>query len=130
MTTRAVGTYTTTSWDENPYQKEEGSATLARAHVENVFSGELAGKGILEYLLAYGSDGTATYVGLQRFAGSIGGSEGTFVARIEGTHTGKAAETWTIIEGSGTDGLAGISGTGSVRSVDNTTAEYEINYSL
>ncbi|MEV7119257.1 DUF3224 domain-containing protein [Kitasatospora griseola] len=130
MATRATGTYTTKSWNENPYHKEEGSATLTRASVENVFTGDFDGQGILEYLMVYGADGSATYVGLQRFEGTIGDRKGTFVARIEGTFTSAAAETWTIVEGSATDGLAGLSGTGSVKSVDATTAEYTVDYTL
>ncbi|MEV6614334.1 DUF3224 domain-containing protein [Streptomyces sp. NPDC051051] len=130
MTTRATGTYTTKSWKENPYHKEDGSATLTRASVENGFTGDLAGDGILEYLMVYAADGTATYVGLQRFEGRLGEAQGTFVARIEGAFTSAAAETWTIVEGSGTGGLSGISGTGSVRSLDEKTAEYTVDYTL
>ncbi|MEU3260640.1 DUF3224 domain-containing protein [Streptomyces albidoflavus] len=130
MTTRATGTYATKSWNENPYHKEDGSATLTRASVENTFTGDLVGDGILEYLMVYGADSSATYVGLQRFEGTVGGRNGTFVARIEGTFTSAAAENWIIVEGSGTGGLSGISGTGSVKSLDEKSAEYTVDYSI
>ncbi|THA24088.1 DUF3224 domain-containing protein [Streptomyces sp. RKND-216] len=130
MTTRATGTYTTKSWNENPYHQQEGSASLTRASVENTFSGDLEGEGVLEYLLAYGEGGSATYVGLQRFEGSIGDRKGTFVARIEGVFTSAADERWTLVEGTGTGDFAGISGTGSVKSLDEKTAEYTVEYRL
>lgn len=130
MTTRATGSYTTTSWNENPYHQEEGSARLTRASVENTFTGDLTGQGILEYLMVYGSDSSATYVGLQRFEGTVGDRKGSFVARIEGTFTSAAAENWTIVESSATGDLIGISGTGSVKSLDGKTAEYTLDYSL
>jgi uncharacterized protein DUF3224 len=130
MPIRATGTYTTKSWDENPYHKEDGSAKLTRASIVNSFVGGLEGEGILEYLMVYGPDGAATYVGLQRFEGRVGDREGTFVARIEGTFTKAAAENWVIVEGSGTGGLSGITGAGTVKSVDGTTAEYSIEYDI
>jgi hypothetical protein len=107
-----------------------GSAALTRASVENAFTGDLVGEGVLEYLMVYGVDGSATYVGLQRFEGRLGEAQGTFVARIEGAFTSAASERWTIVDGSGADGFSGISGTGTVRSLDEKTAEYTVDYAL
>src|SRR5687767_11304244 len=100
------------SWDEKPYREQPDGSKFARADV--VLSG---GEGDVrldatwESLLYYTPDGASTYVGLMHATGTVDGREGTFVLDGRGTYDGTtAAITGTIVPGSGTGELAGISG--------------------
>lgn len=64
-------------------------------------------------LMVYAADGTAEYLGVLRIIGRIGDREGSLVVRTDGVFDGAAARTtWRIVEGSATDDLEGIRGTG------------------
>ena len=107
----ATATFSLKRWDEKPYDEADGAPKLTRASVLYDFVGELSGEGRLEYLMTYLRDGTALFVGFQRFAGRIGGRAGTFVFRHGGRFAdGVATDTWTVVPGSGTDDLAGLTG--------------------
>jgi hypothetical protein len=107
----ATSTFVLKRWDEKPYDEADGAPKLTRAAVLYEFVGELSGEGRLEYLMTYLRDGTALFVGFQRFAGRIGGREGTFIFRHGGRFgDGVATDTWTVVPGSGTGALAGITG--------------------
>jgi hypothetical protein len=71
----------------------------------------MAGEGRLEYLMAYLPDASALFIGYQRFVGRVGNREGTFIFQHGGRFAaGVATDTWKVMPGSGTGGLAGISG--------------------
>ncbi len=54
------------------------------------------------------------YVGYEQVEATVDGKHGTFVLAASGSHTGAVARTdVTIVAGSGTGELAGISGSGS-----------------
>src|SRR5262245_31462918 len=59
------------SWDEKPYNEGQDLPRLTRASVAKTFSGDLDGEGVVEYLMMYRSDGSATFVGLERVVGRI-----------------------------------------------------------
>jgi Protein of unknown function (DUF3224) len=114
MTTSASATFTIDGWDEAPYEELADGRKLTRASVKQTFSGDITGAGAVEWLMAYRPDATADYVGLQRITGTLGGKSGTFVLSTAGTFDGAvAAGTWTVLVGSGTDGLTGLTGTGT-----------------
>jgi hypothetical protein len=46
------------SWDEKPYSEGPDQPKLTRASVTKTFTGDLAGEGHVEYLMAYASDGS------------------------------------------------------------------------
>lgn len=77
------------------------------------YSGDLEGEAVLEYLLSYGADGTATFVGLERLTGRAGDREGAIVLRQVGTFADGAAKAdITIVGGSG--GLERARGSGEM----------------
>ena len=85
--------------------------TLKRASVLYGFDGEMSGEGRLEYLMTYLPDSSAVFVGYQRFVGRIGARDGSFIFSHAGRFAnGVASDTWRVVDGSGTSGLAGISG--------------------
>jgi hypothetical protein len=64
--------------------------------------------------MMYRTDGTATFVGIERISGKIGGKAGSFVLQRTGVFEGgQAKETYSVIPGSGTGQLAGLTGEGT-----------------
>ena len=101
------------SWDERPYSEGQDLPRLTRASVRKTFTGDIEGKGQVEYLMMYRSDGSATFVGLERFAGRIGDRTGTFVLKRIGVfENGQAKESYSVVPGSATGELLGLRGDG------------------
>ena len=102
------------SWDEKPYSEGEGRPRLTRASVTKTYTGDIEAEGQVEYLMMYRSDGSATFVGLEQVVGRIGGRTGTFVLQRTGVfESGQAKESYSVIPGSATGDLQGLSGDGS-----------------
>lgn len=101
------------SWDEKPYSEGDNLPKLTRASVTKTFTGDLEGEGQVEYLMMYRSNGSATFVGLERVVGRIGGKAGTFVLQRTGAfENGQAKEAYTVVPDSGTGDLHGLRGGG------------------
>ena len=110
------------SWDEQPYREFEDGSKLTRAEVALDGVGDGPESASFDALMHYRPDGTSTYVTLMRVTGTLGGRSGSFVLRGHGTYDGTTARVESeIVEGAGTEGLAGISGTGESAS---THADY------
>jgi hypothetical protein len=111
MTTHATATFKVDAWDEKPWDTDEGQPKMTRAEVAKSFVGDLQGTSKLQYLMTYRKDGTADFVAMERIRGSLGGKRGTFVLSHVGAFVdGAASGTWTVVDGSGTDDLGGLSG--------------------
>lgn len=109
----AKAEYQIKGWDEKPYSEAEGAGKITHSAIKKTFTGDMQGEGVLQYLMAYNTDGTAAYVGYERFIGKLAGKQGTFVMRHDGVYKdGKANTRFTIVAGSGTGELKGISGLG------------------
>ena len=80
------------SWDEKAYSEGQDLPRLTRASVTKRFSGDIEGEGQVEYLMMYRSDGSATFVGLERFIGRVGSRSGTFVLQRTGVFEGGQAK--------------------------------------
>jgi len=114
MKQRATAMFAIKSWDEKPYHEVAGQPKLTRASVTKTFKGDLEGESQLEYLMMYRTDGTASFVGLERLVGRLGGRSGSFVLQRAGIFDGTLAqESYTIVAGSGTGELTGLRGEGS-----------------
>ena len=101
------------SWDEKPYSEGQGEPRLTRATVTKSYTGDIDGQAQVEYLMMYRSDGSAAFVGLERFDGRIGDKTGTFVLQRTGVfEDGLAKESYSVIPGSGTAELQGLVGEG------------------
>jgi Protein of unknown function (DUF3224) len=111
MTTHATATFKVDAWDEKPWDTAEGQPKMTRAEVTKTFEGDLQGRSKLQYLMTYREDGTADFVAMERIRGSLGGKRGTFVLSHVGAFVdGAASGTWTVVDGSGTEDLEGLSG--------------------
>ena len=61
----------------------------------------------------YRSDGSATFVGLERVVGQLAGKTGSFVLQRTGVFEGgQAKESYSVVAGSATGELSGLRGEG------------------
>ena len=119
------------SWDEKAYSEGQDLPRLTRAKVTKTFTGDIEGEGQVEYLMMYRSDGSATFVGLERFVGRIGGRTGTFVLERSGVfENGQAKESYSVIPGSATGELQGLRGDGRSAVGHGTEHPFSLNYDL
>jgi len=101
------------SWDEKPYSEGQDLPKLTRASVSKTYSGDITGEGQVEYTMMYRNDGSATFVGLERVTGQIGGKSGSFVLQRTGVFEGgQAKESYSVIPGSGSGELRNLAGEG------------------
>jgi len=101
------------SWDEKPYSEGPDLPKLTRASVSKTYSGDVTGEGQVEYTMMYRSDGSATFVGLERITGRIAGKTGSFVLQRTGVFEGgQAKESYSVVPGSGTGELRSLVGDG------------------
>jgi hypothetical protein len=119
------------SWDEKPYSEGTDLPKLTRASVTKTFSGDIEGEGHVEYLMMYRSDGSATFVGLERIVGRVGGKAGTFVLQRTGVFEGgQAKESYSVVAGSGTGELHGLRGDGTSALGHGSDYPFLLNYEL
>lgn len=120
---KATASYKVNKWEEQTYEQISPESKLTKASVEYAFSGDLEGTASVEYIMFYSysdpkdpHNSVASYVGLIRFRGSLAGKSGSFVMIDNGAFKGGTASSRLVIaDGSGTEGLHGIMGTGSYR---------------
>ena len=114
MATSANARFAIKSWDEKPISEGQGLPKLTRATVTRSFTGDIAGDGHVEYLMMYRADGTAAIVGLERITGRLAGKSGSFVLQRTGVYEGgQAKESYSVVPGSATGELRGLSGRGT-----------------
>ena len=102
------------SWDEKPYGEAPGLPKMTRASVTKAFTGDLEAEGHVEYVMMYRSDGSATFVGMERIVGKLDGKTGSFVLERTGVfENGQAKESYAVVPGSGTGELSSLTGSGS-----------------
>lgn len=128
-TTKATATITVAKYEPVPYEEPAAGPVLSRIHVEESFGGDIEGDGVVEFLQAAQPDGTASFVGIERVTGTIGGRSGTFLLQDAGTVAGGIVSgDWFVIPGSGTGELAGLRGTGGFRANLGENAEVTLDY--
>jgi Protein of unknown function (DUF3224) len=121
------------SWDEQPYRQFDDGRKFTKADVTLVGTGDGIEAGSFESIMFYRTDGTADYVTVMQVSGSLGGKSGDFVLRGTGSFDGTSAHgDMEIVPGSGTGGLAGITGAATSVSThdDYPHMPLEISYSL
>lgn len=111
--TRATGVITVRTYEPVAYEEPAEGPVLTRIHVEESFSGDIAGEGVAEFLQSSGADGSASFVGIERVTAAIAGRQGTFLLQDSGTVEGQLVSgTWFVVPGSGTGALTGLRGDG------------------
>ena len=111
--TRADAVITVHDYQPAAYDESAEGPALTRIHVEESFSGDIAGDGVAEFLQAARADGWASFAGIERVTGTVAGRAGTFLLQDAGTvQDNIVSGEWFVIPGSGTGELAGLRGTG------------------
>jgi hypothetical protein len=125
----ASAPFTNDRYDEEPYGEADG-AEVSRVHISRTFTGDLEGSSVAELLIAK-SEGGGGYVGHDRVTGTLQGKPGSFVFQ----HTGLmgpegVTNTGTIVPGTGTGELEGISGEGTMLADDEENHTLTLVYEL
>lgn len=101
-----------TGWDENPYEELDDGSKFTRAEVTLGAGPDGLGPGTSQSLMFYRADGTSSLVSLMGVTGQLDGKSGSFVLLGTGEYDGTTARVdSSVVPGSGTGDLAGISGT-------------------
>ena len=105
-------------------------ATLGRLSIDKRFRGGLEGTSRGQMLTAMtGVKGSAGYVAIERFTGTLDGRQGSFVLQHTGTMTrGVPTLSVTVVPDSATGQLAGLTGTMSIDVEANHS--YDFAYTL
>ena len=127
--TRASAVITVHKYEPATYDEPAEGPALARIHVEESFSGDISGDGVVEFLQAARSDGSASFVGIERVTGTVAGRNGTFLLQDAGTvQDNIVSGDWFVIPESGTGKLAGLRGTGGFRANLVEDAQVHLEY--
>lgn len=105
--------FTMKTWDETPYGAVDGGPKIAHAYSTNAYTGDIAGESSVNYVIYYPEETVSVFRGYEQVVGKIGGREGSVVLEHVGSWQGATVTTsWTVVEGSGTGELAGMTGSG------------------
>ena len=127
--TRASAVITVHKYEPAAYDEPAEGPALARIHVEESFSGDISGDGVVEFLQAARSDGSASFVGIERVTGTVAGRNGTFLLQDAGTvQDNIVSGDWFVIPESGTGKLAGLRCTGGFRANLGEGAQVHLDY--
>jgi hypothetical protein len=128
MTQHATGTFEVKL---TPQDDKTGDASMGRMTFEKQWQGDVEGTSTGQMLT--GGDvktGSAGYVAMEKFAGSVKGRKGTLIFQHSATMTaGKGDLTITVVPSSGTEDLKGISGKLTIK-IENGKHFYDFEYSL
>jgi hypothetical protein len=107
-------TFEVTDWKEDEFDAGPDRAKLTKASVQKKYSGGIDGTSVTEWVMAYSPDDSATFVGMERISGTVGGREGSLILQHVGAFAdGAATAELTVVSGTGK--LDGISGDGDFR---------------
>jgi len=127
---RAEGPFNVARAAEPVHAKAEG--LLGRHALDKVFHGALEAVSTGEMLSAgTATPGSAGYVAIEKVTGTLDGRAGSFYLQHSGTLTrGQGTLSIHVIPDSGTDGLAGLTGTMQIVIADGGKHSYVFDYEL
>jgi hypothetical protein len=125
----ATGRINVKVYEPSVYDQPAEGPGLVRIHVEEEFSGDIAGSGVAEFLQTSRSESEASFVGVERVTGTLGGRAGSFVFQDEGTlEDGTVSGSWFVVPGSGTGELRGLRGEGGFTAALGQGADITLDY--
>ena len=130
MSSLAKGTFTVEMKPQTEPNTADG-VSLGRMSLDKQFKGDLVATGKGEMLTALTPiKGSAGYVAIERVTGTLQGRGGSFIFQHSGTmDQGAQRLSITVVPGSGTGALAGISGAFKINITEGKHF-YEFEYSL
>jgi Protein of unknown function (DUF3224) len=125
----ASAPFTNDRYDEEPYGESEGTG-LSQVHIARTFTGDLEGTSTAEILIAK-SEGGGGYTGHDLITGTLQGKSGGFVIQHGGIMGPEGiSNTGTIVPGSGTGELAGITGEATLLADEDGNHTLTLTYEL
>jgi hypothetical protein len=125
----ASSPFTNDRYDEEPYAQAEGTE-LSRVHISRTFTGDLEGESTAELMIAK-AEGGGGYVGHDQISGTLNGNAGSFVFQHGGIMgPDGVSNTGTIVPGTGTGELEGITGEGTMLADDEGNHTLTLSYEL
>jgi hypothetical protein len=128
MTSHATGTFEVKM---NPQDDKSDDKSLGRMTIEKQWRGDIEGTSKGQMLT--GGDvtkGSAGYVAIEKFSGTLNGRKGTFILQHSATMTrGEGQLTITVVPDSGTDRLEGLTGKLTIKIADGKHS-YDFEYAL
>ncbi|MDL4777192.1 DUF3224 domain-containing protein [Actinomadura xylanilytica] len=113
-------------FEETVYEEPAEGPKLTRVTIRKHYRGAIDGTSVAGVLTAQGAAGGG-YVASERIEGTLDGRQGTFVIQHNGRADGNdQSSDGSIIPGSGTGGLAGISGRAMERQFQVLTLVYTL----
>jgi hypothetical protein len=131
MTSHAAGTFVpeVTAVTED----RDGSVASGRMALKKTFQGDLAAISVGEmWTVGTSVQGSAGYVAIERVTGSLHGRSGSFVLLHQGTmrRGGDFKLTIVVVPDSGSEQLAGLTGTMTIVIAGDGGHAYELAYAL
>lgn len=134
---RAIAPFTVSSFVPAEITPPPADVQTARpvslAILTKQFDGQITGSSVTLFTAAFDQAiGAGTYVAMESFEGTVNGLTGTLNFAHSATTTGKdrVAEFFTIVPGSGTGELEGITGGGGLRVTADGGHEIWFDYEL
>jgi hypothetical protein len=115
-----------------PQAQGSEESKIARLTIDKKFRGDLEGTSA-GLMLSAGAPakGSAGYVAMEHVTGTLNGRPGSFALQHSGTmDRGTQQLTVSVVPGSGTGELAGLSGTMRIIIAPDRTHSYELEYSF
>lgn len=117
------------TYEPQPYDSPADGPELVELYITEAFHGDIEGEGTVRFLQAVRADGSASFAGIERVTGSIGGKSGTFLLQDAGTLEGNVVSgTWFVVPGSGTGELTGLRGEGGFTANLGESADVTLDY--
>jgi hypothetical protein len=130
--TLANATFSMNDWDEQSDAEINGLPRITRVFSTNTYRGDISGSSSVNYVIAYPTGDTGTFRGYEQIVGRLGDAEGSFILEHVGSWEKSTVTTsWTVVEGTGTGALEGLSGRGGyVAHHDVPETPVTLDYSL
>jgi hypothetical protein len=116
-----------------PAEASEPSALpmVGRTTFDKVFAGgAIEGTSVVHFVSAAAGSGPLSYVALERIEGTLDGRSGAFVLQHVGAILdGTPSLALTVVVGSGTGDLAGLTGSGTIEHTE-AEAHLDLNYDV
>jgi hypothetical protein len=122
---RVSSAFTIDKWEGAP--ADWHGAQLQRTEATKTFTGELAGTSALEAVMLGVGENVSAYVAVERLEVEFDGLKGSFCLLHSATANGDENEmNLTILPGSGTGDLVGLSGTAKILPGHTFSLEYDL----
>lgn len=110
--------------------QDDGAVPAGRMLIEKTYQGDVVGSGTGQMISKRTESGTAVYYAIEEFSGSVKGKSGGFTLVHQGHMNGESQSLdVTILEGSGSGELEGISGSMLIVQ-DESEHRYELEFEL